>query len=83
MTVEAITDLIQEYMYEGLQDSNNSNHGRNVKRVKPFKIRRKQKFRNELTPRPDVQTKQTNITQKKQPPSYLNNLIGSETKSKP
>ena len=31
MTIETITDLIHEYMYDRLNDSNNSNDGRNVK----------------------------------------------------
>ena len=33
MTIETITDLIHEYMYDRLNDSNNSNDGRNVKHV--------------------------------------------------
>ena len=33
MTIETITDLIHEYMYDRLNDSNNSNDGRNIKHV--------------------------------------------------
>ena len=33
MTIETITDLIPEFMYDRLNDSNNSNDGRNVKHV--------------------------------------------------
>ena len=33
MTIETIIDLINEYMYDWLNDSNNSNDGRNVKHV--------------------------------------------------
>ena len=31
MTIETITDIIHEYMYSRLNDSNNSNDGRNKK----------------------------------------------------
>ena len=33
MTIETITDLIHEDMYDRLNDSNNSNDGRNIKHV--------------------------------------------------
>ena len=41
MTIETITDLIHEYMYDRLNDSNNSNDGRNVEHVQERPQRRK------------------------------------------
>ena len=51
MTIETITDLIHEYMYDRINDSNNSNDGRNVKTrtgkapkekmVREFQLRKK------------------------------------------
>ena len=41
MTIETITDLIHEYMYDRLNDSNNSNDGRNVKHVQERPQKRK------------------------------------------
>ena len=41
MTIETITDLIHEYMYDGLSDSNNSNDGRDVKHVQERLQKRK------------------------------------------
>ena len=41
MTIEAITDIIHEYMYDQLNDSNNSNDGRNVKHVQESPQKRK------------------------------------------
>ena len=52
MAIETITDLIHQYMYDRLNDSNNSNDGRNVKHaqvrpkdkmVKEVWIQKKQK----------------------------------------
>ena len=44
MTIETITDLIHEYMYDRLNDSNNSNDGRNIKHV-PRKAEKKKMVR--------------------------------------
>ena len=41
MTIETNTDLIHEYMYARLNDSNNSNDGRNVKHVQEKPQKRK------------------------------------------
>ena len=41
MTIEKITDLIHEYMYDRLNDSNNSNDGRNIKHVQERPRKRK------------------------------------------
>ena len=41
MTIETITDLIHEYMYDRLNDSNNSNDGRNIKHVQERPRKRK------------------------------------------
>ena len=41
MTIETITDLIHEYMYDRLNDSNNSNDGRNIKHVQERPEKRK------------------------------------------
>ena len=41
MTIETITDLLHEYMYDRLNDSNNSNDGRNVKHVQERPQKRK------------------------------------------
>ena len=41
MTIESITDLIHEYIYDRLNNSNNSNDGRNVKHVQERPQKRK------------------------------------------
>ena len=41
MTIETITDLIHEYMYDRLNDSNNSNDGRDIKHVQERPQKRK------------------------------------------
>ena len=41
MTKETITDLIHEYMYDRLNDSNNSNDGRDIKHVQERPQKRK------------------------------------------
>ena len=41
MTIETITDLIHEYMYDRLNDSNNSNGVRTVKHVQERPQKRK------------------------------------------
>ena len=41
MTIETIADLIHEYMYDRLNDSNNSNDGRDVKHVQERPQKRK------------------------------------------
>ena len=41
MTIETITDLIHEFMYDRLNDSNNSNDGRPVKHVQERPLKRK------------------------------------------
>ena len=41
MTIETITDLILEYMYDRLNDSNNLNDGRDIKHVKERPQKRK------------------------------------------
>ena len=41
MTIETITDLIHEYMYDRLNDSNNSNDRRNIKHVQERPRKRK------------------------------------------
>ena len=41
MTIETITDIIHEYMYDRLKDSNNSNDGKNIKHVQERPQKRK------------------------------------------
>ena len=41
MTIETFTDLIDEYMYGRLNDSNNSNDGRGVQHVQERQYKRK------------------------------------------
>ena len=41
VTIEAITDLIHECMYDRLNDSNNSNYGRNIKHLQERPLKRK------------------------------------------
>ena len=41
MTIETITDLLHEYMFDRLNDTNNSNDGRNVKHVQEKPQKRK------------------------------------------
>ena len=41
MTIETITDLIHEYMYDRLNDSNNSNDGRGKQHVHERQYKRK------------------------------------------
>ena len=41
MTIETITDLIHDYMYDRLTDSNNSNDGRDIKHVQEHPQKRK------------------------------------------
>ena len=41
MTVETITALIHEHMYDRLNDSNNSNDGREIKQVQERPYKRK------------------------------------------
>ena len=41
MTIETITDIIHEYMYDRLNDSNNSNDGKNIKHVQERPQKRK------------------------------------------
>ena len=43
MTIETITDIIHEYMYDRRNDSNNSNDGRNLKRVQG-RLQKKRKW---------------------------------------
>ena len=43
MTIETISDLIHEYMYDWVNDSNNSNDGRNVKHVQDRPLKNGQK----------------------------------------
>ena len=45
MIKETITDLIHEYMYDRLNDSNNSNDGRDVKHVQERPQKRKTQLR--------------------------------------
>ena len=41
MTIETITDLIHEYMYDRLNESNNSNDGKDIQHIEERQYRRK------------------------------------------
>ena len=41
MTIETITDLIHEYMYDRLNESNNSNDGKEIQHIQERQYKRK------------------------------------------
>ena len=61
MTMETITDLIHEYMFDRLNDSNNSNDGRDIKHVQERPQKRKWYEKNQLRQK----QKKTGVQQRK------------------